>query len=195
KPDPSHQPDSPRRAHSFNTATTRSSSGRHRGASLWRVLFRRPTARLPQGQYDPIGLPKQAPRSWPPTTSPALRNAARRHSIRLLSQRFLPVPQRAGRRRLFDCIRTAQLRPGPVGSTLLPPAFAELITSGNVALPPSAAPTEPASQTLFYGNGHLDAIAIAQEHIDSESAAGRCADVAAEWAFRCGVPGHCVATR
>ena len=86
--------------------------------------------------------------------------------------------------------RTAQLRSGPGGGTLLPPAFAELITSGNVALPPSAAPTEPASQTLFYGNGHLDAIAIAQEHIDSESAAGRCADVAAKWAVRRGIPGH-----
>jgi CubicO group peptidase (beta-lactamase class C family) len=42
--------------------------------------------------------------------------------------------------------------------TLLRPAFAELITSGKVALPPSAAPTEPASHTLFYGYGHFDAI-------------------------------------
>jgi CubicO group peptidase (beta-lactamase class C family) len=40
---------------------------------------------------------------------------------------------------------------------LLSPAFAELTTGGKVAVPPPGAP-EPASQSLFYGYGHLDAI-------------------------------------
>src|SRR5215472_13473345 len=37
--------------------------------------------------------------------------------------------------------------------------------------------------------GAIHGVAIAQEHVDSESAAGRCADIAAEWAICGGVPG------
>src|SRR5215472_3780430 len=40
--------------------------------------------------------------------------------------------------------------------------------------------------------GAIHGVAIAQEHIDSESAAGRRADVAAEWTVRRGIPGHFV---
>src|SRR5258708_3895072 len=40
--------------------------------------------------------------------------------------------------------------------------------------------------------GAIHGVAIAQEHIDSEAAAGGCADVAAKWAVRRGVPGHFV---
>src|SRR5215472_2039833 len=40
--------------------------------------------------------------------------------------------------------------------------------------------------------GAIHGVTVAQEYIDSESPAGRCADVGAEWTVRRGIPGHFV---
>jgi len=79
-----------------------------------------------------------------------------------------------------------RLRPAPgrVLPLLLPPVGQQIDQRKGVA--------ELLGATAAGVPGAIHGVAIAKEHIDSEPAAGRRADVAAEWAVRCGIPGHSV---
>src|SRR5215469_6915812 len=68
---------------------------------------------------------------------------------------------------------------------LLLPSVGEQIDQGEGV-------TELLGATAVGVPGAIHGVAVAQEHVDGESAAWRCADVAAERAVRRGIPGHLV---